>query len=267
MTEREFLRIRDFLKSKYGIDMSHKKTIMEGRLENYGKGVGYNSYDSYMDALESDITGELEKRLVDILTTNHTYFMREPEHFDFFKGVVLPWIKKKEAADKELRIWCAASSTGEEAYTIAMIILDYFGLEKEAWDTQILATDVSTAVLEQAIKGIYTQEQINPLPQAWKRRFFRKIPDEDCFIITDELKREVLYRKFNLMSAFPIKKKMHAIFLRNVLIYFDDNTKLSILKKIYDCLEPGGYLFLGKTETINRQVVPFKLVSPAVFRK
>ena len=143
----------------------------------------------------------------------------------------------------------------------------YFGLEKEAWDTQILATDVSTAVLEQAIKGIYTQEQINPLPQAWKRRFFRKIPDEDCFIITDELKREVLYRKFNLMSAFPIKKKMHAIFLRNVLIYFDDNTKLSILKKIYDCLEPGGYLFLGKTETINRQVVPFKLVSPAVFRK
>ena len=193
--------------------------------------------------------------------------MREPEHFDFFKGVVLPWIKKKEAADKELRIWCAASSTGEEAYTIAMIILDYFGLEKEAWDTQILATDVSTAVLEQAIKGIYTQEQINPLPQAWKRRFFRKIPDEDCFIITDELKREVLYRKFNLMSVFPIKKKMHAIFLRNVLIYFDDNTKLSILKKIYDCLEPGGYLFLGKTETINRQVVPFKLVSPAVFRK
>ena len=155
MTEREFLRIRDFLKSKYGIDMSHKKTIMEGRLENYVKGVGYNSYDSYMDALESDITGELEKRLVDILTTNHTYFMREPEHFDFFKGVVLPWIKKK----------------------------------------------------------------------------------------------------------------MHAIFLRNVLIYFDDNTKLSILKKIYDCLEPGGYLFLGKTETINRQVVPFKLVSPAVFRK
>ena len=122
MTEREFLRIRDFLKSKYGIDMSHKKTIMEGRLENYVKGVGYNSYDSYMDALESDITGELEKRLVDILTTNHTYFMREPEHFDFFKGVVLPWIKKKEAADKELRIWCAASSTGEEAYTIAMII-------------------------------------------------------------------------------------------------------------------------------------------------
>ena len=247
--------------------MSHKKTIMEGRLENYVKGLGHNSYDSYMDALESDITGELEKKLVDILTTNHTYFMREPEHFEFFKGVVLPWIKKKEVVDKELRIWCAASSTGEEAYTIAMIILDYFGLEKEAWDTQILATDVSTAVLEQAIKGIYTQEQINPLPQPWKRRFFRKIPDEDCFIITDELKREVLYRKFNLMSAFPIKKKMHAIFLRNVLIYFDDNTKISILKKIYDCLEPGGYLFLGKTETINRQVVPFKLVSPAVFRK
>ena len=246
MTEEEFLRIRDYLKLRYGIDMNHKKTIVEGRLENYVRQNGYLSYSQYMDALESDVSGEMEKKLVDILTTNHTYFMRESEHFDYLRKEVLPWLKKKEAINKELRIWCAASSSGEEQYTIAM---------------------VSTAILTEAIRGVYTSEQIAPLPDAWKRRFFKAVPGEDCYQVTDELKCEVLYRKFNLMSPFPLKRKMHVVFLRNVLIYFDDNTKLQILKKVYDCLEPGGYLFLGKTETINRQAVPFKLVSPGIFRK
>ena len=267
MTEEEFLRIRDYIKLRYGIDMNHKKTIVEGRLENYVRQNGYLSYSQYMDALESDVSGEMEKKLVDILTTNHTYFMRESEHFDYLRKEVLPWLKKKEAINKDLRIWCAASSSGEEPYTIAMVLLDYFGLEKNEWDTQILATDVSTAILTEAIRGVYTSEQIAPLPDAWKRRFFKAVPGEDCYRVTDELKCEVLYRKFNLMSPFPLKRKMHVVFLRNVLIYFDDNTKLQILKKVYDCLEPGGYLFLGKTETINRQAVPFKLVSPAIFRK
>lgn len=130
MTEEEFLRIRDYLKLRYGIDMNHKKTIVEGRLENYVRQNGYLSYSQYMDALESDVSGEMEKKLVDILTTNHTYFMRESEHFDYLRKEVLPWLKKKEAINKDLRIWCAASSSGEEPYTIAMVLLDYFGLEK-----------------------------------------------------------------------------------------------------------------------------------------
>lgn len=154
MTEEEFLRIRDYLKLRYGIDMNHKKTIVEGRLENYVRQNGYLSYSQYMDALESDVSGEMEKKLVDILTTNHTYFMRESEHFDYLRKEVLPWLKKKEAINKELRIWCAASSSGEEPYTIAMVLLDYFGLEKNEWDTQILATDVSTAILTEAIRGV-----------------------------------------------------------------------------------------------------------------
>ena len=148
-----------------------------------------------------------------------------------------------------------------------MILSDFFGLEFGKWDTTVLATDVSTEVLLQAIKGIYTDEQIAPVPDNWKRRFFKQIPGTNEFEVKEELKKEVLFRKFNLMSNFPFKKKMNVVFLRNVLIYFDEPTKNKILKKIYDCLEPGGYLFLGKTETLNRNVVPFKLVSPSIFIK
>ena len=111
MTDAEFYRIYTFLKSRYGVDMSRKKEIIKGRLENYVSRQGFETYQSYMDALEADITGEMEKKLVDILTTNHTYFMRESEHFDFMKSEVLPYLKKKEARNRDLRIWCGAAST------------------------------------------------------------------------------------------------------------------------------------------------------------
>ena len=267
MTEQEFMRIALFLKRKYGIDMERKRAIVEGRLENYVKSEGWMTYSQYMDAVEKDISGALEKKLVDLLSTNHTYFMRESEHFDFMKKEILPWLKEKESQSRDLRIWCAASSSGEEPYTIAMVLMDFFGLEHHQWDTQVLATDVSTEILKQAIKGVYTKEQISPLPEHWKRRFFRNIVGTDQYKVTEELKKEVLFRKFNLMDPFPFRRKMHVIFLRNVMIYFDDVTKQRLLQKIYDSLEPGGYLFLGKTETLNRDNVPFHLVTPSVFRK
>lgn len=267
MTEQEFMRIALFLKRKYGIDMERKRAIVEGRLENYVKSEGWMTYSQYMDAVEKDISGALEKKLVDLLSTNHTYFMRESEHFDFMKKEILPWLKEKESKSRDLHIWCAASSSGEEPYTIAMVLMDFFGLEHHQWDTQVLATDVSTEILKQAIKGVYTKEQISPLPEHWKRRFFRNIVGTDQYKVTEELKKEVLFRKFNLMDPFPFRRKMHVIFLRNVMIYFDDVTKQRLLQKIYDSLEPGGYLFLGKTETLNRDNVPFHLVTPSVFRK
>ena len=267
MTEQEFMRIALFLKRKYGIDMERKKAIVEGRLENYVKSEGWMNYSQYMDAVEKDISGALEKKLVDLLSTNQTYLRRESEHFDFMKKEILPWLKEKESKSRDLRIWCAASSSGEEPYTIAMVLMDFFGLEHHQWDTQVLATDVSTEILKQAIKGVYTKEQISPLPEHWKRRFFRNIVGTDQYKVTEELKKEVLFRKFNLMDPFPFRRKLHVIFLRNVMIYFDDITKQRLLQKIYDSLEPGGYLFLGKTETLNRDNVPFHLVTPSVFRK
>lgn len=266
ITDNEFLRIVSFLKQRYGIDMSQKKVIMNGRLENYLKSGGWSSFNEYMNDVEKDASGELEKTLVNFLTTNHTYFMREFGHFEFFKSVVLPWIKQKEEHSKDMRIWCGASSTGEEPYTIAMVVNDFLGLEQKNWDARILATDISTQALSHAIAGVYDDEHLKSVPANWKRHFFNHLKD-GSYVATDELKKEVIFRKFNLMDPFPFRKKMHTIFLRNVMIYFDEATKRELVQKVYDSLEPGGYLFVGMTETLDRSSTPFQLIQPSIFRK
>lgn len=267
MNDLEFERISRFVKTRYGIDMTAKKEIMDGRMTNMLRREGWNSYTEYMNALELDKTGEMEKELVNLLTTNHTYFMREFEHLEFLKRDILPYLKQKEKDTKDLRIWCGAASSGEEPYMIAMTILDFFGFEHDAWDTQVLATDISTEVLETALRGIYNKEAIEGLPEHWKRRFFRVINGGERYQASEELKKEVLFRQFNLMEPFPFRKKMHVVFLRNVMIYFDQPTKMALVQKIYDCLEPGGFFIIGKTETVDRGQVPFEMVKPSIFRK
>lgn len=267
LTDEEFQRIYRFLKTRYGIDMSNKKEIVGGRMDNFLRANQWGSYTEFLDAMESDPSGKLEKKLVNMLTTNHTFFMRESEHFDYLKNVVLPWIKQKEAHTKDVRIWCGASSTGEEPYALAMVLADFFGLEFSQWNTQLLATDISTNVLRQAIAGIYTNEQVGALPDAWRRRFFRAMPGGENFQAKDELKKEVIFRQFNLMDPFPFRKKMHVVFMRNVMIYFDDATKAELINKVYNVLEPGGYLFIGRTETLERGSTPLTMVKPSIYKK
>ena len=267
ITDEEFRRISVFMKQKYGIYLSHKKTFVNGRLENYIKKQGYTNFNAFMDIVEQDQTGNQEKMLVNFLTTNHTYFMREFEHFDYFKGVVLPELKKRESARKDLRIWCGAASTGEEPYMIAMVLADFFGLERNQWDTKVLATDISTKALQQASAGIYGANQLESLPEQWKRHFFKAAAGGTQYHVKPELKNEVLFRQLNLMDPFPFKKKMHTIFLRNVMIYFDDRTKKDLVQRVYDALEPGGYLFIGTTETLDRSSTPFQIIQPSIFRK
>ncbi len=266
MTEDEFLRMFRFMKERYGINLERKKEIIQGRLDNYIRTEGFYNYHEYMNAIEKDITGDLERELVNILTTNHTFFMREFEHFDFLRQVVLPELRKKEEASKDLCIWCGAASTGQEPYMLAMLLKDFFGLEQNSWDTKILATDISTEVLKQAMEGRYTSEQVMSLPENWKRRFLRSISGGQ-YEITGELKEEVIFRQFNLMDPFPFKRKMHIVFLRNVMIYFDKETKQELIRKVYDAMAPGGYLFIGRTEAIDRNATDFELVQPSVFRK
>lgn len=268
ITDEEFLRISTHMKANYGIDLSQKKVIINGRLENYIKANGWESFGEFMNIVENDKSGQQEAMLVNFLTTNHTYFMREFEHFDFLRKYALPWLKEKESKrGKDLRIWCGAASSGEEPYMIAMVIADFFGLERKDWDTRILATDLSTKVLKQAMAGIYTEEQLKNLPQQWKRHFFQPLAGGMQYQVTDELKKEVIYRRFNLMSPFPFKKKLQVVFLRNVMIYFDDKTKQGLIQKVYDAMEPGGYLFIGTTETLDRNSTPFQIIQPSIFRK
>lgn len=267
MTEEDFQRISYYVKNKYGIDMTGKRAIVKGRLENHIKADGWNSFTDYMNAVEKDQSGVQEKMLVNLLTTNYTYFMREFQHFDYLKKVVLPWAREKEKRSKDLRIWCGAASTGEEPYTIAMVISDFFGMEKQQWDARILATDVSTKVLQHALTGVYHAEQLKDLPEHWKKCFFHPLSGGSQYQVKDELRQEVIFRKFNLMDNFPFKKKLHVVFLRNVMIYFDEETKRELVQKVYDNLVPGGYLFIGLTESLDRTSTLFESVQPSIFRK
>lgn len=266
ITNEEFYRIVNYVKRHYGIDLSQKKVLITGRLENYIVKNGYNSYTEYMEEVEHSPNGKEAKNLINVLTTNHTYFMRETVHFDYMRTVALPQLKIKAAREKDLRIWSAASSTGEEPYTIAMVLKDFFGIEHSEWDTKLLATDVSTRVLEHAAKGVYLKEQIAPLPDRWKKTYFQPI-GEERYQVKEVLKREVIYRKFNLMDPFPFKRKFHIVFLRNVMIYFEEDIKYRLLNKIYDFMEPGGYLFIGTTESLNRTNTKFQYVQPSIYKK
>ena len=259
ITDSEFQRIVTYVKKHYGIDLSQKRVLVGGRLENYLARNGYANYNEFMEKVEKNPKGAESTDLVNILTTNHTYFMRESEHFDFMKNVALPWAKNKTMGTKDLRVWCGASSTGEEPYTLAMIINDFFGINHSGWDTRLLATDISLKVLNIASKGVYLRDDIDPLPVNWKRHYFKQISQEE-FLVKDELKKEV-------MDPIPFKKKFHIVFLRNVMIYFQDDIKYPLIERIYDHMEPGGYLFIGLTERLDRQLVKFNYVQPSIYRK
>ncbi len=266
ITESEFFRVVNYVKSNYGIDLSQKKVLITGRLDNYLVRNGYSSYSEFMSKVEKNPGSTEVRDLIDNLTTNHTYFMREAEHFKFLRECVLPEIKQSLSSTKDLRTWCAAASTGEEAYTLAMIYKDFFALEGNQWDTTVLATDISSRVLEHAQRGKYLKEQIEPIPDMWKRRYFRSVSPEECEV-TDELKSQVIFRRFNLMDSLPFRQKLHVVFIRNVMIYFDEETKNDLVNRIYDMLVPGGYMFIGTTESIDKSSTDFKFVRPSVYRK
>ena len=260
ITDSEFQRIVSYMQKNYGIDLSQKRVLVGGRLENYLARNGYSSCAEYMAKVEHNPGGAEATDIVNALTTNHTYFMRESDHFDYMQKVVLPWAREQAAATRDLRIWCGASSTG------AMVLLDFFGLEHSSWDTKVLATDISTRVLEHASRGIYLKEDVDPLPSKWKQRYFKQISDEE-YQVKDVLKQELIFRQFNLMNPLPFRKKFHIVFLRNVMIYFPNDTKHQLVQRIYDCMEPGGYLFIGTTESLDRHKIKFQYVQPSIYRK
>jgi chemotaxis protein methyltransferase CheR len=265
--DKEFIQLVEYVKSNYGINLTHKRTLVVGRLQNYLTQKGIKSFTEYYKLLISDTSGNSASELVNKLTTNHTFFAREVQHFDFFKDKALPDLVKQCEKNRDLRIWSAGCSSGEEPYTLAMLIADYFGENRAMWDTKVLATDISTKVLNIAKAGIYQNEQLDSLPENWRRNYFKKL-DKEKSSVADNIKSEVVFRIFNLMNeAFPFKKKFHVIFCRNVMIYFDSNTKTELVNKFYENTEHGGYLFIGHSESINREESRYKYVMPAVYRK
>lgn len=267
ITNKEFKQLADYIKINYGIHLKEeKRTLVAGRLHNVLIQNNFKNFSEYYKHILSDKTGDAAATLINKITTNHTFFMREAEHFVYFRDKVLPYLKNM-LKDKDLRVWSAGCSSGEEAYTLAMIIDEFFGKEKMWWDAKVLATDISTKVLEEATKGIYSNEEISILPCNWRFNYFKKIGNGKS-VPVDRIRKEVIYRKFNLMDeVFPFKRKFHVIFCRNVMIYFDAQTKRELVNKFYDSMEYGGYLFIGHSESLNRQETRYKYVMPAVYRK
>lgn len=264
MTDKEFTYLVDYLKKNYGINLIHKRVLLEGRLTNYLAEQGYDNYTAYIKALEADKSGKELTNLLNKVTTNHTFFMRESDHFDYFRDRVLP-ILEKNVKDQDLRIWCAASSSGEEPYTLAMILNDYFGSKVPKWDKKLLASDLSIKVLEKAKLGIYPAESIKDIPETWKKKYFIKAPGDNVQVVP-EIRNEIVYRQFNLMDPITAKKPYQVVFCRNVMIYFDAETKASLVDRIYNVLCPGGFLFIGHTESIPKPT-RFNYIMPSVYQK
>ena len=266
ITEREFIDLTEFIYKNFGIHIKeNKKILLSGRLTSLFIGGSYENYSYLIDKLKKGDTNAISD-LIEKITTRHTFFLRENSHFDYLTQTVLPEMEEK-LKERDLRIWCSACSTGEEAYTIAILLQEYFGKSKIFWDMKLLATDLSESALKTAVEGIYSEEKVRNLPQTWINKYFEKA-DNGNFIITDDVKNEIYFRKFNLKkSDFNFKKKLHIIFCRNVMIYFDEKNQKELVEKLYDSLEYGGYLFIGHSESIMRDDSSFKYVMPAVYKK
>lgn len=268
ITEKEFIQLAEYIHNNYGINLKQEKmTLVNGRLQNILCKLNMQSFTEYFTYLTQNNNSDNSIiEMIDKLTTNHTFFMREADHFRFYQNQVLPELKSS-IKDRDLRIWCAACSTGEEAYTLAILNSEFMGREKLWWDTKILATDISLSSLEAAKAGVYTTERITPLPAKWKQDYFQ-LREDELWEAKDIIKKEIIFRRFNLMEeVYPFKKKFHAIFCRNVMIYFDQEDKERLLQKIYSNLANGGYLFLGHSEAINKDKSGFRYVMPSVYRK
>lgn len=264
--DKEFYQLVDFLQSRFGINMIKKRTLIESRLNNYLIANGFSDYETFLDYALSDKTGYQLNQIINRLTTNYSYFMREWDHFEYFKSSVLPDVANR-IKEKDLRIWSAGCSTGQEPYTLAMLIADYFGQQKPGWNTQLLATDISQNALEKAVRGEYEDECLKNVPSEWMRKYFNKQTD-DNWQIKKAIKNEVIFRRFNLMEPqFPFKRKFHVIFCRNVMIYFNRKTKEELVEKFYDATEPGGYLFVGQSETLDKNSTRYQGLKPSIYRK
>ena len=269
LSEEEFRKIRELLHSGFGINLSEeKRTLVVGRLQKLLRDKGGIGFGEYYRQVVSDTTGREMSELINRLSTNHTFFNREKEHFEYFKSVSLPEAvaRAKLRGSRDIRVWCAASSTGEEPYMLAMIMREYFGQDFKNWDLGLLATDISEKALAVAKDGIYSAERMAELPAALRDKYFR--PHGQDFEAAPALKQDITYRRLNLINPeYPFKKDFEVIFCRNVMIYFDAPTKEAVVARMASHLVPGGHLYIGHSESLGRQTEHYQYVRPAMYRR
>lgn len=273
LSNNEFEMFRSLIYDTCGINLTlSKKELVKARLTKRLTKTGINSFNDYYNYVTKvDKSGKELIHLIDNISTNKTDFFREKKHFDYLNTTLLPALisTKEKNKSRKLRIWCAASSSGEEPYTLAMTVLNHIKPDN-GWDVKILATDISTRILQKAIDGTYKSELLNDVPPGITSAHFTKVlvDNTNCYKAKDHLKNIITFRRFNLMTEkFPFKNPFDFIFCRNVMIYFDPETQNKLVNKFYNCLPKNGYLFIGHSETLSKSDNDFKYVQPAVYQK
>ncbi len=270
ISDREFTQLRDLIHRRFGINLTdQKRSLLVGRLQKLMRNLNLSTFSDYYEYLTADKTEASLGELVDLVSTNHTYFNREKDHFDYFYQTALPAVitRLKQERRKDLRIWCAGCSTGEEPYTLLMLMMEYLGKDYVNWDAGILATDISDRALSIARRGAYPTDRVMQLPEHLRRKYFAAA-GADGMAVIDQVKREATFRRFNLMNAvFPFKKPFQMIFCRNVMIYFDQPTRDALVQRFHQSTEAGGYLFIGHSETLGRSQTLYRYVKPALYQK
>ncbi len=245
-----------------------KRELLKARLAKRLRATGCADVRSYIQRLENDPDGNELVAFLDVITTNKTDFFREPQHFEFLTSQVLPNLDRLCGRDRSFRLWSAACSTGEEPYTIAMVLRDH--QDRLGGRTpSILASDLSTRVLDQARRGVYAVERVRGIPRSVLTTHFQKGRNrwEGFVRVRPELRAMVEFKRINLMEPFRFQQPFHVIFCRNVMIYFDRSTQEQLVEKFYHCLVPGGYLLVGHSESLTGIKHRMRFVRPAIYRR
>jgi chemotaxis protein methyltransferase CheR len=271
MSPKTFSRIAGLIQREVGIKMPESKfTMLQGRLQKRLRYLGMASYHDYADYLFSPEGTEREMdHLINAVTTNKTDFFREPRHYDILLKEVLPRLLKRATLRRRIHVWSAACSTGEEPYTLAMILSE-FRENHRGFDFSILGTDISTRVLDKAREGIYEEDEVQPIAPPLRKKYLLRGKDENRGLvrIAPEVRSLVRFQRVNLLDRnYGIREAMDTIFCRNVIIYFDRSTQERVMNSLIANLRPGGYLFMGHSETLNGMKLPVVPVALTVYRK
>ena len=270
LSDADFNKLANFIYTNYGIKLPiTKKIMLESRLKPR---LRINNIESYREYCQFVLSGKCSEseivNMIDLVSTNKTDFYRESAHFDFMYDVVLPEYYENNS-EKPFKVWSSASSSGEEAYTIAIVISEFMD-GKRPFDYQILGTDISTRIIEKASLAVYPMDRVDVIPLAQKKKYLLRGKDLEnpTVRIVPELRSKTQFKRLNLMdSSYDVPKDFDLIFCRNVLIYFDRETQENVINKLCNQLKIGGYFFLGHSESISGYDVPLKQIKPTMYQK
>ncbi|MGN7611667.1 CheR family methyltransferase [Magnetococcales bacterium HHB-1] len=272
LSEKDFQRLSRFIYENLGIMMpSSKKTMLSARLQKRLRILKMDSFAEYVDwVLDPKRAGEELVNFIDIVTTNKTDFFREADHFSYLSETAIPELIKTTGAGVKRRflIWSAACSSGEEPYTMAIVLKEYEA-KHGRFDSQILATDLSTRVLQKGKLGVYAQDKVAVVPMEYKKKYMLRSKDRSKGLVrmSKTLRQMIRFQRLNFMdNDYGLREKMDIIFCRNAIIYFDRPTTEAIINKFCRYLQPGGYLFIGHSETLNDLNTPLVQVAPTIYR-